>query len=42
MRIVSWYCSNNNLDLIEIDAASRTKAEDTRTLMENVQYAPTS
>ena len=34
--------SNNNLDLIEIDAASRTKVEDTRTLMENVQYAPTS
>ena len=34
--------NNNNLDLIEIDAASRTKVEDTRTLMENVQYAPTS
>ncbi len=34
--------SNNNLDLIEIDAASRTKVEDTRTLMENVQYAPTA
>ena len=34
--------SNNNLDLIEIDAASRTKVEDTRVLMENVQYAPTS
>ena len=33
---------NNNLDLIEIDAASRTKVEDTRNLMENVQYAPTS
>ena len=33
---------NNNLDLIEIDAASRTKVEDTRTLMENVQYAPAS
>ena len=32
--------NNNNLDLIEIDAASRTKVEDTRTLMENVQYAP--
>ena len=25
--------NNNNLDLIEIDAASRTKVEDTRTLM---------
>ena len=34
--------SNNNLDLIEIDAASRTKVEDTRALMENVQYAPTA
>ena len=34
--------NNNNLDLIEIDAASRTKVEDTRALMENVQYAPTS
>ncbi|MBH44387.1 MAG: DNA polymerase III, subunit gamma and tau [Gammaproteobacteria bacterium] len=32
----------NHLDLIEIDAASRTKVEDTRTLMENVQYSPTS
>ena len=32
----------NHLDLIEIDAASRTKVEDTRTLMENVQYAPSS
>jgi DNA polymerase-3 subunit gamma/tau len=29
------------LDLIEIDAASRTKVEDMRELLENVQYAPT-
>lgn len=28
------------LDLYEIDAASRTKVEDTRELLENVQYAP--
>ena len=28
------------LDLIEVDAASRTKVEDTRELMDNVQYAP--
>ncbi|MFJ4442698.1 DNA polymerase III subunit gamma/tau [Pseudomonas sp. NPDC089422] len=28
------------VDLIEIDAASRTKVEDTRELLENVQYAP--
>ncbi|AEW44518.1 DNA polymerase III, g and t subunits [Serratia symbiotica str. 'Cinara cedri'] len=27
-------------DLIEIDAASRTKVEDTRDLLDNVQYAP--
>ncbi len=26
--------------LIEIDAASRTKVEDTRDLLDNVQYAP--
>ena len=32
----------NHLDLIEIDAASRTKVEDTRSLMDNVQYAPSS
>jgi DNA polymerase-3 subunit gamma/tau len=28
------------LDLIEVDAASRTKVEDTRDLLDNVQYAP--
>lgn len=27
-------------DLIEVDAASRTKVEDTRELLENVQYSP--
>ncbi|CNI24342.1 DNA polymerase III subunit gamma/tau [Yersinia vastinensis] len=30
------------VDLIEIDAASRTKVEDTRELLDNVQYAPAS
>lgn len=30
------------IDLIEVDAASRTKVEDTRELLENVPYAPTS
>lgn len=30
------------VDLIEVDAASRTKVEDTRELLDNVQYAPTS
>jgi DNA polymerase-3 subunit gamma/tau len=29
-----------SVDLIEVDAASRTKVEDTRDLLENVQYAP--
>lgn len=28
------------VDLIEIDAASRTKVEDTRDILDNVQYAP--
>lgn len=28
------------IDLIEIDAASRTKVEDTREILDNVQYAP--
>ncbi len=28
------------IDLIEVDAASRTKVEDTRELLENVQYTP--
>ena len=28
------------VDVIEVDAASRTKVEDTRELLENVQYAP--
>ncbi len=31
---------NRFIDLIEVDAASRTKVEDTRELLENVQYAP--
>ena len=30
----------NFVDLIEIDAASRTKVEDTRELLDNVQYKP--
>jgi DNA polymerase-3 subunit gamma/tau len=30
------------IDLIEVDAASRTKVEDTRELLDNVQYLPTS
>ncbi len=29
------------VDLIEVDAASRTKVDDTRELLENVQYRPT-
>jgi DNA polymerase III subunit gamma/tau len=30
-----------SIDLIEVDAASKTKVEDTRELLENVQYTPT-
>lgn len=30
------------VDLLEIDAASRTKVEDTREILENVQYRPSS
>lgn len=30
------------LDLIEVDAASRTKVDDTRELLDNVQYSPAS
>ena len=29
------------IDVIEVDAASRTKVEDTRELLDNLQYAPT-
>ena len=29
------------VDLLEVDAASRTKVDETRELLENVQYAPT-
>src|SRR5262245_1500692 len=29
------------IDLIEVDAASRTRVDDTRDLLDNVQYAPT-
>ena len=32
--------AGNYVDLMEIDAASRTKVEDTRDLLDNVQYAP--
>ncbi len=31
----------NFVDLIEVDAASRTKVDDTRELLDNVQYMPT-
>jgi DNA polymerase-3 subunit gamma/tau len=33
--------SGRSVDLIEVDAASRTKVDDTRELLDNVQYAPT-
>lgn len=34
--------AGKHMDVIEVDAASRTKVEDTRSLLENVAYAPTS
>jgi DNA polymerase-3 subunit gamma/tau len=34
------FAAGRFLDLIEVDAASRTKVEDTRDLLDNVQYAP--
>jgi DNA polymerase III subunit gamma/tau len=33
--------TGRNVDLIEVDAASRTRVDDTRELLDNVQYAPT-
>src|ERR1700676_4281265 len=33
--------AGRSVDLIEVDAASRTRVDDTRDLLENVQYAPT-
>lgn len=33
--------NGNFIDLIEVDAASRTKVDDTRELLNNVQYTPT-
>jgi DNA polymerase III subunit gamma/tau len=34
------FASGRFMDLIEVDAASRTKVEDTRDLLDNAQYAP--
>jgi DNA polymerase-3 subunit gamma/tau len=33
--------AGRSVDLIEVDAASRTRIDDTRDLLDNVQYAPT-
>jgi DNA polymerase III subunit gamma/tau len=33
--------AGRSIDLIEVDAASRTRVDDTRELLDNVQYAPT-
>ena len=33
--------AGRSVDVIEVDAASRTKVDDTRELLDNVQYAPT-
>ncbi len=34
--------NGRSVDLIEVDGASRTRVEDTRELLDNVQYAPTA
>jgi len=34
--------NGNHVDLIEVDAASKTGVDDTRELLDNVQYAPTT
>lgn len=34
--------NGRSVDLIEVDGASRTRVEDTRELLDNVQYAPTT
>jgi DNA polymerase-3 subunit gamma/tau len=39
-RICLAFDEGRFLDLIEVDAASRTKVEDTRDLLDNAQYAP--
>lgn len=39
-RICRDFEEGRFLDLIEVDAASRTRVEDTRELLDNVQYAP--
>src|SRR5579862_8416520 len=33
--------AGRSVDLLEVDAASRTRVDDTRELLDNVQYAPT-
>lgn len=33
--------AGRSIDMIEVDAASRTRVDDTRELLDNVQYAPT-
>ncbi|HPQ94460.1 MAG TPA: DNA polymerase III subunit gamma/tau, partial [Thiolinea sp.] len=40
-RSCTEIAEGRHLDLIEVDAASRTRVEDTRDLLDNVQYAPT-
>jgi DNA polymerase-3 subunit gamma/tau len=39
--VCSEIAEGRSVDLIEVDAASKTKVEDTRELLENVQYTPT-
>ncbi len=39
-RVCTDFEQGRFMDLIEVDAASRTKVEDTRDLLDNAQYAP--
>jgi len=39
-RVCRDFDNGRFMDLIEVDAASRTKVEDTRDLLDNAQYAP--
>lgn len=39
-HVCQAFAEERFLDLVEVDAASRTKVEDTRDLLDNVQYAP--
>ena len=35
-------CNSNHMDILEMDAASKTGIDDVRELIENAKYSPTS